>query len=293
MSKRSCSSQANVSDLEIEIKRQKSSVSCSSGKEVPAEDKVVLNVLLNCEQTKSSETKQVHFKSLPTTPLEIKKKIEEDFSIPSCVQTLHYQSMILKDSDQLQHTHFRSGDMFVVDYPIEAECEMTKNVIKWLKELLDLLRSIEEGVLSPDEENDLVMSTVENLIYEGEKDDITKALYHAMFNPWKDKKKQVNRFYFQQEGGLDVLMKVYGILVSKEWGDLGIDREFHIYLEDMCASAVCMSARSLPYKHQVVQLGGLEMSMKTLFRRQLLGGVDVLDTRVYYTLYSALVALCK
>ena len=50
----------------------------------------------------------------------------------TCVQTIHYQSMILKDSDQLQHTHFRSGDTFNVDYPIEAECEVVQSVIKWL-----------------------------------------------------------------------------------------------------------------------------------------------------------------
>ena len=110
-------------------------------------DKTVLNVLLNCEQTKSSRTKQVHFQSLPTTLLEIKKKTEEDFSIPSCFQTLHYQSMIQKDSDQLQHT--RSGDTFTVDYPIEADCKMTQTVIKWLKELLIKLNSIEENISSP------------------------------------------------------------------------------------------------------------------------------------------------
>ena len=161
------------------------SVIFSPGKEVPAEDEVVLNVLLNCEVTKSSETKQVHFKSLPTTPLEIKKKIEEDFSIPSCVQTLHYQSMILKDSDQLQHTHFRSGDMFTVDYPIEAECEMAQNIIKWLKELLELLKSVDENVTSPDEENVLLMSSkfqrVRNLILRGERDDTINVLSLTLF----------------------------------------------------------------------------------------------------------------
>ena len=123
------------------------------------DDTIVLNVLLNCKQTKSSETKQVHFKSLPTTPLEIKKKIEEDFSIPSYVQTLHYQSMMLKDSDQLQYTHFRSGDTLIVDYPIEAECEMIQKVFKWLKELFELLKSIVENISFPDEENDLLMSS--------------------------------------------------------------------------------------------------------------------------------------
>ena len=261
------------------------------------EDKVVLNVLLNCQETKLSETKQVYFKSLPTTPLEIKKKIEEDFSIPSCVQTLHYQSMILKDSDQLQHTHFRSGDVFTVDYPIEAECEMAQNVIKWLKEFCESLKPIEENISYHDGENDLLMSSnfrkLENLIMEGERDDTLDALSHTLFLPWKDKKKLMNKFYFQQKGGLDMLMKVYGVLVSKECGDLGIDKEFYIYLEATCSIAICNYAATFPLCRQIVQLGGLEMCTTMLLRWQLQRDIGDLETHMYFTLRNALFTLSK
>ena len=262
------------------------------------DDQIVLNVLLNCEETKSSETKQVHFQSLPTTPLEIKKKIEEDFSIPSCVQTLHYQSMILKDSDQLQHTHFRSGDTFTVDYPAEAECEMAKNVIKWLKELYELLKSI-EGDSTPDqadEEKDVIFLSsycqkIENLIYEGERDGTMDSFSLTLFSPFGDKKKQINRIYFQEEGGLTLLMKIYRILISKEWGDLGIDKTFHVYMERKCSQAVCNYADTFvhAYGRQIVQLGAVEMSATTLLRRRLQGDDDrAIDDLMYTTLWSAL-----
>ena len=255
------------------------------------DDMVMLNIFLKCEQTKSSVMKEVHFKSLPTTPLEIKKKIEEDFSIPSCVQTLHYQSMILKDSDQLQLTHFRSGDTFTVDYPIEAECEMIKNVIKWLKELHKLLKSIEENISSSVEESDLLLSSnireVENLIIEGEKDDTIEALSYALFYT-QNKKRKVNQFYFHQEGGLDVLMKVYGILISKEWGDLGIDKRYHIYLEGKCSQGVsnCQLTRL-----QIVDSGIFEINITTLLRRQLKGGDVILDPLIHATMRNALFVL--
>ena len=264
-----------------------------------AEDQIVLNVLLNCEVTKTSERKQVHFKSLPTTPLKIKKKIEEDFSIPSCVQTLHYQSMILKDSDQLQYTHFRSGDTFTVDYPIEAECKMTQNVIKWLKELYDALKSIEECISSPNEEKglDIWISSnhqkIKNLILVGENDNTIETLSVALFSPRREEKKMMNRSYFQQEGGLDLLLKIYSILVSKEWGELGIDEKYHIYLERKCCLAVVNYGRSFLFKRQVVQLGGLEMYTTTLFRRQLQGDVGTLDAVVYTTLRFAAYGLSK
>ena len=256
------------------------------------EDTIVLNVLLNCEETKSSETKQVHFQSLPTTPLEIKKKIEEDFSIPSCVQTLHYQSMILKDSDQLQHTHFRSGDTFTVDYPMKAECEMARNVIKWLKELFELLKCIEENSSSPDEGKDhLVITNIQEILI---KDDaIVNAVSCTLFSPWKDKKKLMNKFYFQQEGGLDVLMKVYAVVISKEWGDLGLEERFHIYLEFICSDAILRYAQTIPFQRQIVRLGGLEMCMKALLRRPLLRDNNITDTHIYDTLENALYCLCK
>ena len=273
------------------------SATFSPGKEVPTEDKIVLNVLLNCEVTKTSETKQVHFKSLPTTPLEIKKKIEEDFSIPSCVQTLHYQSMILKDSDQLQHTHFRSGDTFTVGYPIEGECEMVQNVIKWLKELFELFKSVEECVAAPDEAKDLLMSSnyhrIESLILEGDRDGSIQDLSENLFLPWEDKKRLMNKFYFHQEGGLDMLMKVYGILISKEWGDLGINKEFHIYLERECSHAICNYGQSFPLRRQVVHLGGLEMCTTALLRRQLHKDDDTFETLIYISLRSALFTICK
>ena len=257
---------------------------------------IILNILLNCEHTRSSEAKQIHFKSLPTTPLEIKNKIEEDFSIPSCIQTLHYQSMILKDSDQLQLTHIRSGDTFTVDYLIEAECEMTQTVIRWLDELYDLLKSIEESISFPDEQNDLLMSSnsrkIENLILEGEKDSIIGALSVNLFSPQEDKMKLMNQFYFYDKGGPDVLMKVYGILVNKKWGDLGADKRLQIYLEQMCSIAICNYGNSFQLRRQIIQLGGVDMCIATLLRRELQEG-SVLDAHIRKTLRSALFALCR
>ena len=255
----------------------------------PGDKIVVLNVLLNCEETKSSKTKQVHFQSLPTTPLEIKKKIEEDFSIPSCVQTLHYHSMIQKDSDQLQHTHFRSGDTFTVDYPIEAECQIVQNVIKWLKEIYDLLQSIEENISSPCEETKYLMPAkyhkIENLIQEGDRNDTIGALSVSLFLPYTNKTKLINKFYFQLEGGLNLLMKIFGILINNEWGALGINKEFHIYLEHICAHTVSNFGQTHLLLRQIVQLGGLEICTTMLLRRKLWGAQyisnDLFDTLDY------------
>ena len=277
------------------------SVGFSPRKEALAEDKVLLNILLNCEQTKSSETKQVHFQSLPTTPLEIKKKIEEDFSIPLCVQTLHYQSMILKDSDELQHTHFRSGDTFSVDYQTRGDCERIQNVIQWLKEILGYLQDIEDNDSHADGEKDPSLSSylcnmVEDLILSGMHNGTAQDLCLHLFYPWKDKRTYMNKLHFHHEGGLEVLMKVYGQMVSKEWGGMGIDSQFHLYLECLCSQAVANYTQTFPLRRQVIQLGGLDMCTKTLLRKQVVrdsGGEIVPDTLMKSSLEIALYAVCK
>ena len=242
-------------------------------------DTILLNVVLSCELTKSSETKQLHFKSPPTTPLEIKKRIEENFSIPSCVQSLSYQSVILKDSDELQHTHFRSGDTFTVNYPIKGNCEMIQNVIQWLREIFKLFQAIEENDSLPDEEKDPSLSShvhkIEDLILSGEEDGTILELSN-FFHQLVGERTYVNKLHFQNEGGLDVLIKVYGLLVSKDLGDYGINSELHLYLEYSCVCAIanyggCAVTKygdSFPLARQVIKLGGLEMCLQTLLRKK-------------------------
>ena len=89
-----------------------------------------------------------------------------------------------------------------------------------------------------------------------------------------------------------MLMKVYGVLVSKEWGALGIDQKVHIFLEQCCCRAIFNYADGVPLRCQVVQLGGLEMFMKTLLRKQLQGHESVLENSIT-SMHLALRALCK
>ena len=265
-----------------------------------SKDTVLFNVILNCEVTKSSETKQLHFESPPTTFLEIKKRIEEIFSIPSCIQTLCYQSVILKDSDELQHTHFRSGDTFTVDYQIEGNCKRVETVIKWLREILELFQILKENDSLPDEEKDPSLSShlckLEDLILTEEKDRTIGDLILQLFSPWEDERTYVNKLHFHHEGGLDVLMKVYGLLVSKEWGGLGVHSELHLYMECLCSQAVTGYMQTFPLCRQVIKVGGLEICLKTLLRKKVggNGGSEIQsNSLVKAALKNALHAVCK
>ena len=277
------------------------SASFSARKTIPDEDKFLLTIVLNCEHTKSLEIKHVHFKSLPTSPLEIKKKIEEDFSIPSCVQTLHYQSMILKDSDHLQHTHFRSGDTFTVNFLTRGDCERVQNVIQWLKDLLLFFQDINDSNSHSDGVDDLGLSSylctmTEDLILSGMHDGTAQDLCLHLFYPWKDKRTFVNKIHFHHEGGLSVLMKVYGHMVDKVWGGIGIDSQFHLYLECLCSQAVANYTQTFPLRRQIIELGGLDMCTKTLLRKEVRRNGDseiISGTLMKSCLEIALYAVCK
>lgn len=88
---------------------------------------------------------------------------------------------------------------------------------------------------------------IKNLVQVGDMDGIIGDLCVSLFASSGDKK-EMNRIYFQQEGGLDMLMKVYNILVSKEWGDLGIDKKYHSYLEGKCSLAVCNYVATVTFR---------------------------------------------
>ena len=174
---------------------------------------------------------------------------------------------------------------------------MIQNVIQWLKELDQLLNAVEETISSSNEEDDQLMlslvAKIEDLIAEGENFDLIEALSGTLFSPWGEKEKLTNCFYFQQEGGIGVLTKVYGILVSKEWGELGIDEEYHMYTEVVCCRAIFNYGHTNALLRQVVQMGGLEMCMKTLLRRQFRGDECDPDSQEYSGLFYSLSLLCK
>ena len=264
-------------------------------------DSITLNVVLSCELTRDP-VKQVCFKSPPTTPLEVKEKIEEEFSIPACVQTLQYQTVTLRDTDVFQCTQFRHGDTFTVLFPARGDCSRVQEVIVWLSTVFKHLQAIKDYDSHHfEEDNDplqfqaTLCNMAEESILSGMQEGTAQDLCLHLFYPWKEKRTYVNKLHFQHGGGLDVLMKVYGLLVEREWGDLGINAEFHLYLECLCSQAVANYTQTFPLRRQVIQLGGLEMCIKTLLRRDVgREGHEIRpDSLMKSALEIALYAVCK
>ena len=59
-------------------------------------------IVLCCISTEEVVTKTVTFVTYPKSACDLKQKIEDDFNIPICAQTLQYESTGLVDSDDLR-----------------------------------------------------------------------------------------------------------------------------------------------------------------------------------------------
>ena len=163
-------------------------------------DSTVFHLQLNCTSRKSTDSKILSLNSFPNSTLELKQAIESNFSIPICVQSVSYQLAPLSDGDSLLERRIRSGDTLSVSYLCEADCQLIREVIEWLKNVTAAIQ-------------------IEHLTAEGgaNTDDIIKTgcfeaeyptLLHKSFR-WLDPKCYVNKLYFEAMGGLQAVIELY------------------------------------------------------------------------------------
>ena len=164
------------------------------------EDSTVFHLQLKCTSRKSTDNKILSLSSFPTSTLELKQAIESRFSIPICVQSVSYQLAPLSDGESLLERRIRSGDTLSVSYHCEADCQLIREIIEWLKNMTAAIQ-------------------VEHLTEDGgaNTDDIIKAgffeaeypvLLHKSFR-WLDPKCYANKLYFEAMGGLQAVIELY------------------------------------------------------------------------------------
>ena len=82
----------------------------------------LFQLVLKCTSTSTTSTETLKLKSFPQKVLDIKEHIQEVLSIPLCTQSIHHESTVLNDSDDLSVHRIRGGDTLYVSYEARAEC---------------------------------------------------------------------------------------------------------------------------------------------------------------------------
>ena len=226
------------------------------------------NLELHCTKTGTVDQKQIEFVSLPKTVRDVKTKIENNYNIPVCTQTLSFESQVLSNDTNLEYVRIRSGDTFRVFYYADGNCAEILKVIGWFKVLLAALRvenpSISEGI----------SFELERLLAMGIEEKHMDNLAFEYFHPWLDARTYVNKLHFIHNGGIEVIMSIYSLLFRHPWPNCCLKLKYMEYgiLKVLCNLSETFTLRRLITKHN-----GLQLCMKSLLRKKLEEGQPIKD----------------
>ena len=223
----------------------------------------MFHLQLKCTSRKSTDSKILSLSSFPSSILELKQAIESRFSIPVCVQSVSYQLAPLSDSDSLLERRIRSGDTLSVSYLCEADCQLIREIIEWLNQVVVAIKS-ENRIKGIENNTDI-------LIYSGLNARYCEILPNQLFD-WLSPKAYVNKLYFEVEDGLTTLVELYRELTNGDWGSM---RPLFKYLESFSIQSIGNFGEDFHLRRISLKAGVLDMAMKSLLRKVLEPGEPI------------------
>lgn len=219
---------------------------------------VKLKLLFNC-LTKDLCDDAIHKETLyMTDPLsevkldEVKEIVARDYSIPACVQNIKWAGQSLECLD-----YVRENDELEVAYHSKGDCVKVQDTVTWLTDCVTSLQ--EYGV--PTQEK-FEPSTYPQLKIKRQKRHF-RGLWVDLFQPWNEPMKYTNKLHFLSLGGLDLLIKLYMLVLQNEWGETpGILK----YMEFAILHSLWSFGETLPLQRLSINKGALDLIIKSLKR---------------------------
>ena len=228
-----------------------------------------LDLVLHCERSEVAEHRTVEYPNRPRALVrDVKLEIERAHSIPCCVQTLLYDSHTLSDDSALDACCIRSGDTLHVRYPSEGDCKAILEITSWMGLLLAALKQEDPSSVRRPSDG------LEILLMVGIENEFMKNLANEHFSPWLDAKKYINKVYFVHNGGLDIIMRLYALLLRQPWSKCHIKLK---YMERQILSVLWNFTETFALRRRVNQHGGVELVIKSLLRKTLVKGEAIKD----------------
>ena len=257
---------------------------------------MILDLVLHSTKLQTTEHRQLKIQKLPPNAcvLNLKQEIEDQFNIPVCVQSLVYESQCHSDAACLSALKMRSGDSLLVEYYSEGDCKEVIQVIHWMSLLLAVLKTENPSV-------DTGMSQgLEDLVMMGIDAGFIEDLAFEYFFPWLSPKKYVNKLHFVHNGGVDIILELYRLLLRNPWPRCVLKLK---YIEYGILRILWNLSETFALRRLIVRHGGLQMCMKSLQRKVLEKGKPITDEEspgnttydwiLVETIGAALGTLCK
>lgn len=216
-------------------------------------------ILQSTTPQQDSTTTSISFSPPPLTIRDIKEEIEKSLQIPASTQTLTWQTARLQDTDLLETLRLCSQDTLTVTYYSKAECTDICDCINWIKHILAMFKlyglPLKGASLSPPLQALVSMIAHEERCF--------AVLGYELFLPWTNPVKYANKLYFTEQGGLEAVMQLYGLLTSHPWSQLPIKMKI-LECEILCA--LWNLAESVHLRRAIIKLGGLDMCLTSFLR---------------------------
>ncbi len=212
---------------------------------------------LECSKTGETTRKTITLEAYPGSVVQLKQEIQRALGIPGFAQTVLYESAVLKDTDEPNSLHIRSGDTLHVTFESVAECVEVGEALRWLTLLA---RAFETHVPTV---NDHESCDATVAIAQGISQGMLRRLATEIFQPYESDVKQMNKRFFIHSGGLDLLSQVFSRILDLEWNNCPMLLR---HFERDCLRILYHLASTFEVRKLMVEHGCVEICTRSLLR---------------------------
>ena len=214
-----------------------------------------LEVTLCCTLDNTVVTETLSFTEPPKQVDDIKSSIQTTFYIPKCMQQLLYNGAVLSGTEQVQKLYMRSGDSILVRYYSKLDVNDFEVINTWLRKMRDIVLSYEK------DDPAHVVGRLRSYYSTNSDQKCPHEAVAGLLREWGTPRENVNRSYIVQEGGIDLVLRLYGILTKIHWVEL-----IRGSLQDLigCLAILWNICATYDVRLLIDQRGGFDLMVKSL-----------------------------
>lgn len=231
---------------------------------------ITFKLQLNCHARRTTEIKPLKMSCLPLTAFAIKKAIQEQFSIPTCLQTVSYQYHVLADDDHMPslYHHMRNDDILTVDYMCEADLPAIKEILNWINSVNTVLLYQANSRPTLASTRAVHMAALPAMTHEYHK---TMAL--NIFG-WLDARTMVNKIYFKESENINRLLEMYKAVMRLRWRRVP---DAYSYLESFCVQVLAKFAEPVEFRRYLYHCNAFDLAIESFLRMR----VELQEVHMY------------
>ena len=204
---------------------------------------------------------------VPETVADLQRHVEAQFCVPRCCQFVVFEGVPLRGDDTLRAHRVRNGDTFHVHYRSEADVKEIRGVVDSMQEALNIIE--ESYHHHPDyyiQDKEFDRENVLGVIIQFEqhiKPETVECLATHYFLPFTSERSIANRLYFLDIGGLEMLHKLYCVVLKYPWKVTVVTLQ---YLEQAILRVLWNITASFDIRLQVLRYPFMELCIQSALR---------------------------